>query len=176
MNDGPHPSRGQERPDIAMQRLGHRGLLRHGASPQGRTGERESLTHDREQVDLRPRAADQGNDYEPSLDRRGLEIAREITAADQIENHIHAAARGFLADHLDEILGAVVDSTGGSEALAGARLLFGAGSCEDARPPGGRELDGRGADSAGPAVNQNGLTRFAPAAIEQIGPYREKRL
>jgi hypothetical protein len=95
---------------------------------------------------------------------------------DHVENHVHAPAVGLAPHHLDEILALVIDPARGAEPLADARLVRGSGRCEDARAECGRELDGRGADAAGAAVDQHGIARLAAAAVEEVGPDGEKSL
>ncbi len=52
------------------------------------------------------------------------DIARDVLAADHVENHIDTAALRDLTHGADEILGVIVDGTLGTQCQAG-RALFG---------------------------------------------------
>ena len=87
------------------------------------------------------------------------DVARDVVAADHVEDEVGALAAGRLLHRLDEVLVAVVDRPVGAELVAG-RALFGA--CRRWRRPcaeGLGELDGGGADAAGAAVDQEASRR-----------------
>ena len=71
--------------------------------------------------------------HQPAFDRQRREIARDVVAADDVENQVDAAAAGQLLDDVDEILGAVVDRALGAELFAGAAFLVRAGGREHPR-------------------------------------------
>ena len=63
-----------------------------------------------------------------------------------------------------------------AELHAGGALLGRAGRGQDARSESTRELDGRGADSARAAMDQQDLAGAQRAALEDVGPDREEGL
>ena len=80
-----------------------------------------------------------------------------------------------LAEHLDEVGGAVVDGSG-AEPLARPALPIGACGREDRRAERPRELNRGRADAARAAVDEHALAFRELAALEEIGPDREERL
>src|SRR5665213_2186667 len=175
MNDRPHAAGGEQRPDIAADRVGDQRLLRHRPGAQSRAGQRQTLAQDRAQIDFGLGTAEQGYDHDAPLDGGGFHVAREVAAAHQIEDHIDPLAAGLLFNDFDEVLGAVIDAANGAETLAGARLIRRSGRGEYASAQRDGELDGGGSDAAGTALNQHGIALLAAAAVEQIGPYGKKR-
>ena len=80
-----------------------------------------------------------------------------LVAADRVEDDVGAAVAGLVHDHVEDVLGGVVDRAGGAE-LGAERGLLGAAGHRD-HPGAGRdrELDGRRTDRAGAAAHQDGL-------------------
>ena len=100
---------------LRVQRLGDRRLFRHRARAQRRAGVEQALGHDDAQVDLDLLPAQERDLHDASVDRRRGVIARDVVAADHVENDVGALAVGRRERRRDEILRAVVDRAVGAE-------------------------------------------------------------
>src|SRR6266481_4083367 len=149
-----------EGPDFFLQRGGDRGLLLDGSRAQGRAGYRQMLALDQAEIGLDLAAAHQRDKAEPALMRQQIELARDVVAADHVEDRIHAAPVGeFLAD-LHEILGAVVDRDIGAIVEACAALLVGPSRRQGLGAERFGELDRGNPNAARPALHQEHLSRL----------------
>src|SRR5436190_893784 len=116
-------ARVEQRPHIAPQRRGNLALFRRAAGPQRRARDRQPAAEDAPEVERRGIATHEADDDEPAFDREGDKIARDVVAADDVEDEVDAAAAGHLLDDGDEVFGPVVDTSLRTELLAGAALL-----------------------------------------------------
>ena len=76
----------------------------------------------------------------------------------------------------DEILRLVVDRVVGAELEARVALVVAAGRDDDLRAQGLGHLDGRDADAAGAALDQQRLAGLQAGAVEDVAPHREESL
>jgi hypothetical protein len=116
----------------------------------------------------------EGDVDDAAFGRQRVDVALDVVAAHHVENDIDAAGGRGVLDHLDEILVLVIDAARGAELLAGVAFVAAAGGGEDlvcAQRLG--ELDRRGADAAGAAMDQHRLAGAQIAALEQVGPHCE---
>src|SRR6516165_967708 len=121
-----------ERPDLFPYRGDDRGFLGDAARTQGRAGHRQMLALDQAEIGLDLAAAHQCHKAEPALMRQEIELARDVVAANHVEDRIDATAVAeFFAD-AHEILRAVVDRNIGAVVAARPALLV--------RPRGGQHL------------------------------------
>src|SRR5205814_6166597 len=93
---------------------------------QRRSRDRQPPAEDAPEVERRGIAPHEADDDEPSLDGQRDEIARDVVAADDVEDQIDAAAFRAVLDGRDETLVPVVDGALRAELLAGPALLIGA--------------------------------------------------
>src|SRR5208283_5703602 len=128
------------------------------------------LALDQAEIGLDLAAAHQRNKTEAALMGQEIELARDVVAADHVEDRIDAAAVGeFLADS-HEILRPIVDSDIG--AIVEARPAFLVGACRGQYLGAERlgELDGGDADAARSALHQEHLSRLQAHPLEYIRP------
>ena len=85
------------------------------------------LALDQAEIGLDLAAAHQCHKTEPALMRQQVELARDVVAADHVEDRIDAAAIGEILADLHEILSAVVDRDIGTIIAARAAFFVGAG-------------------------------------------------
>ena len=98
--------------------------------------------------------------HQPPLQGEDLEVAQDVVAADHVEDHVDAAPSGCLGHVLRRKSSvAIVDRDLGAEPSAGRALLGAAGGGEHARAERLGQLDRRGADAAGAAMDQEALAR-----------------
>src|SRR5205814_10416244 len=102
LNHGPNTPRFDERPDFLVHGLGDGALLLDTARAQGRTGKRQAPLHEERQVDLRPRAFEEGDLNEPPFHSQRLQVAREVVAAYHVQDHAHSAPTREFADDLNK--------------------------------------------------------------------------
>ena len=126
------------------------------------------------ELDLRPGLV--RDHHQPPLQRQGAHVARQVVAADHVEDDVDAAPRRRVAHRVDEVGHPVVDGKLGAEPEAGLALRLRARRHEDPRAAGAGELDRGGADPRRAAVNEQAFARLEPAAIEDVGPDREEGL
>ena len=138
---------GEQRPDAGLQRVDDLRLLGDRARPERRAGVDEPLGHDRLQVDLDLAPAQKGDLDDAAVDRRGGVVARDIVAADHVEDDVGALAGGRRERRDDEVLVLVDDRQIGAEAHAGLRLFGRADGRQHARLERLGELDRRRADA-----------------------------
>ena len=164
----------EQRPYVAAHALGDQRLLRHSTYAQSRACDGETLAHNGVEIDLRAHPAHRGNDDQAPLERKRLEIAREIAGGDDIEDHVHAPAVRLLAHHLDEILDCDNRCRERPQAFADTRLL-GVPAVANTRAP--RAVASWIAVVPIPLVppwTSTSVAGLAATPIEQIGPDREK--
>ena len=105
----------EQRPDVPMNGLGDGAFVRDRPRPQRRAGDGETPLHDRLDVQLRLGALERRDLHEPSFRGQHVDVAREVGAANHVEDDIHAAPRSLLAYHRQKIGVAVVDAAFGAE-------------------------------------------------------------
>ena len=113
--------------------------------------------------------------HEPPFERQQLEVARDVVAADDVEHDVDAAPRGRLAQHRDEVGFVIVDGALGAERFARGALRRRSRGREHARAEHASELNGRRADAARSAVDEQRFARREPAALEDVVPDRKER-
>jgi hypothetical protein len=94
-------------------------------------------------VDLRRDAAEERDLHEAAVNGKRLDVARDVLAADHIEDEIDAAASRAIANGGHEISLAIVDGELGAESLARRALLRRPRRGEHARPKRARQLNRR---------------------------------
>src|SRR3984885_813867 len=167
---------GPHRPDLFSQRGNDRRLLRNGARAQRRTGNGEMLALDRAKVRLDLGAGHQRHEAQPAFTRQQFDLARDVVAADHIEDRTDtASARGLLA-HRHEILRPVVDRDVGAEVTTRGALLVRARGRQHSAAERLGKLDRGDADPAGAALNKKCLARSQVHPFEHVGPHRAERL
>ena len=171
INLWPGLARVEQRPDFRPQLRRDLALLRRAARPHGAAGQGQATGHDRGKVELRHLSPLQEGDlYQPSIDRERANVTLEIGRANHVEHHINAAPIGEALDLITEISCPVVDRGRGTQAHAGCNLVVRSGGRIGGRSQGRGQLD-RGNPNAGcAAMDQHGFTRHQPPHHEQIGP------
>src|SRR5438132_12897422 len=124
------------------------------------------LALDHAKIGLDPAAAHQRDKAEPALLRQEIELARDIVAADHVEDRIDAAAMGKLLADLHKILGAVVDRDIGAKLQACPAFLVGAGGSQHLGAERLGELDRGDPDPARPALDHEYLARLKAHPLE----------
>ena len=89
---------------------------------------------------------------------------------------VDTSAAGELLDRGDEVGLLVIDGPLGAQGLASRAFLRRAGGDEDPSADGLGELDRRGPDARGTAVDQDAFPGLEPGAIEEVAPDREEGL
>ena len=103
-------------------------------------------------------AAQVGDHHQPAVGRQRPHVARQVVAADHVEDHVDPAPAGRLAHRGDEVGLAVVDGELGAEGAAGLRTSPREPAVAKTRAPRARgELDRGGADARGAAVHEEAL-------------------
>ncbi len=169
-------ARRDERPDLLANILRQRRLERRLARAQRRSGQRQPAAHDIDDADLGSHAALKGDrDMAPILGKAG-EVAWHVIAADHVEHHRNALPLSRFVDFFDEILCVVVDRVACAGRQRRRAFLRTAASDDDLDIERIAQCDRHGADAAGPAMDEHGVTRLCAAALEQVRPDGEQRL
>ena len=161
VDNGLDLARLDQRPHLAQERVADCAFLLRRARPQGGGEQRKPLHQHGREIHARLHPAHIGD------------IALNVIASDHIENDVNAAAARFFFDDIDEILFAVVDGARCAKSFARRTSLRAACRSEDLVASRMKHLDRCGADPAGTAMDEHGLARLAPRAVDQIGPHRE---
>ena len=174
MNDGRNHPLLEQRPDVLAQIASNDALLRRRARSQRRAGDPGALAHHDREVELALGGFQKGDLQQPPLDREQIEIPRNVITADDVEDQVDTAAVGDPLRFGDPVSGAVVERV--RSAKLPCRFAFvvaaGGGQHHGAKRP--RQLNRGSANAAGPAVDQDRLAVFQLAALEHVGPDREK--
>src|ERR1700761_2841661 len=168
VSEGMQLALGPHGPALLAQCGDDAGLLCHATRPQGRSSHGQVLSVDRAEIRLHFRATHEGDEAQAPFMSQELDLARDVVAADHVEDCIDtASAGGFLADG-DKVLGAVVDRDVGTEVAAGRALFVRAGGGKHLAAPGFRELDRGDADTAGTALDQKSLAGLEMHPVEDV--------
>ena len=104
-----------------------------------------------------------------------FEVAHDIVARDHVEHDLHTLPAGDPRHFLDKVGGLVVDRVICPDLERGSAFVRPAAGDDHRQPERLAEHDRHGADPAGPAVNQQRLAFFGPAAFEHVVPDGEQR-
>jgi hypothetical protein len=132
-----------------VQPLDHERLLLGASRAQRRAVQTRPLVHDETEVDLGPPTRAGADDCKPAERRQARDVLGQVDTADELENHVVLALRLGRRAKRSHALGVVA---GGAGHLGAER---------DA------ELNGRGADAAGGAVDEETLARQEERLGEQ---------
>ena len=152
--DRPELVGGEPRPDAGPERQHDLRLLLDGTRAQRRPGHGQSARHQPGEVELRLRPLHEGDDHQAALDRQAGDVARQVGAADHVQNDVDAPAPRRLVQNGHEVVRAVVDGALGPELDAGRALGRRPGGREDVRPEQLGELNGHRADAARSTVHE----------------------
>src|SRR5688500_15729476 len=94
-------------------------------------------------------------------------IARQILAADHVEDDVDAAAGSEVLRRRDEILAAIVDRPVGAERLGAPAFVVAAAGDEDAKAEQIAQADRHRADAAGAAMDEDAFAVAREGALEQ---------
>ena len=149
----------EQRPHVRFEVTRDRAFLRDRARAQRRPGDASGASE--------ARAAGRATARDPPIrpictsrpfSRQALDVARQIVAADDVEDDVHAAPRRRVANDRDEVLGLVVDRASRAKRRRSARARSArSGRGEDGRAERPCELDRGRADAARAAVHEHGL-------------------
>src|SRR5262245_47182740 len=160
---------------MLMDRARQRALLFDRSRPQRRSRDHEPLAQDRHHVNLRLHAALPSDDHETAVHRQRVDVSTDVVTGDHIEHDVDATAVGQVFDAGDEIRFAIVDRPLRAKRFARRALLRAPGCSEYAGAQSTRQLDGRGADPARAAMNEDRLAGREPSALDNVRPDRERR-
>ncbi len=158
---------------LCLERGGDRRLERDWARAEHRSGQRQSAAHHQPEIDLGHRPALQRDRDVAAVVGEAGEVARDIVAADHVEDDIDAAPAGDAGDLVDEVARLVVDRVVGAEAARSGAFLRRPRGDDYGQPERLGEQDRGGADAAGAAVDEDGLAGGGTATVEQVRPHGE---
>src|SRR5262249_54563299 len=153
-------------PDVGPDRVSDRALLCDRPRAQRRPGDRQPLTKYGTQIDPRRRARLKGDLHEPPFERQAVEVALDVVATYHVEDDVHPAAAGQLTHDRYEVELAIIDRSTSAELLARSTLRVRPGRHNHRRAKRLRQLNGRRADAARSAMDEQPLAWLQASAIE----------
>src|SRR3984957_11604468 len=153
VDDGPDAAGVYQGPYLGPERVANAPLFRARTGAQHCRREGETLHHHGPEIHFGGHALLERDIDEATAVRKGAEIPLDIISADHVENDIDSAPTRTLLDGAHEVLAAVVDRALRSQFLACRAFFRTACRYEDRVTERRAELNRRGADAAGAAMD-----------------------
>src|SRR5690606_31381403 len=149
-----HFTRLDQWPNLGFERTGDLTFLLDRTWAQRRACPGQALDHEHHEVSIDLRSAEPGDLHQTAVDGERADIARNVAAADHIQDHVDALAAGQLLHDGHEVLSLVIDCALSTELLASLGLVFTANRAEDTRAEFTSQLNGGRTDAAGATMNK----------------------
>src|SRR4029453_19651940 len=131
-----------------------RPFLSHRSDAKSGARDGQSPAHHAAEIQSRRRATKESHLNQTSVDGETFNVAVEVVASDDVENHVNARTIGLAPDRVHEVTVVIVDRDRRAETPACRAFVVRSGRCIHDRAEHMRELNRGCPDSAFAAVNE----------------------